>query len=221
MRHSSVPPHAQPLRADRLPALAAAAANSQEDSYNYQHARLRIKIECSFGMLRNKFLILARPLRWSFFKSDVTGEHGVEHASKPALLLRVCMKLHNACVDERMEEELSPYSDFSGGYETAEARAKGAARGFAEMQPTMASGWAHPEEGEVPSWDDEAAAAAAPAPGAEELNTEKKRKTQIERVSKARVRQTDAIGRLGIVRPSASAISANMRAARRYRQSAA
>jgi len=167
-------------------------------------------------MLVNKFLILSRPLSWSFF-SGARGESlGVETAPKPRLLLRVCMGIHNLCIERRMAEELSPYTDFSGGYETPQGRAQGRERGRADAQPSMASGWDHPTSGEVPSWEDADADAAMAAP-AVFADDARRRRAQIENVSEARVRLTDELAATGVTRPDPAVISANMRAARRHR----
>ena len=53
-------------------------------------------------MLTQKFLIFARPLPWMFFQSLASSS---EDFTKPVRLLRVAMKIHNACVDVHMEEE--------------------------------------------------------------------------------------------------------------------
>mmetsp|Transcript_3199 Transcript_3199/g.6260 ORF Transcript_3199/g.6260 Transcript_3199/m.6260 type:complete len:95 (-) Transcript_3199:56-340(-) len=89
-------------------------------------------------MLTQKFLVLGRPL-----------------------LLRACMKLHNACINDRIEEVGSKLSDPAG-------------------------------EEEVPSWDDEEAAAHMPDPESEKTKTEKQRQAQMEKVSKARVLLTES-----------------------------
>ena len=129
--------------------------------------------------------------------------------------------LHNACANERIEEMGSVLSDLAGGYETQEGRSKGRERGFADTQPTFASGWAHPQGGgEVPSWDDENAAENMPA-DKERTKAEKDRAAQMERVSKARVLITESLALHGVSRPDPSVVSANIRAARRARQGGA
>ena len=127
-----------------------ATKGSFEDSFNYQYSRARINIECAFGMLTQKFLILGRPLPWAFFKSTSTNGKETFNFEKASLLMRVAMKLHNACVDDRIEET-SVLSDLTGSYETPAGQANGRPRGYAETQPTMASEWAHPDGGSVPS----------------------------------------------------------------------
>jgi len=100
-------------------------------------------------MLTQKFLIFGRPLPWIFFKSP-TKEH--EDFDKAGRLLRVAMKIHNACIDGRLEEEEPHPSDFFGGYDHPRARAEGQHRGQAQTDPAMASGWAHPDGGNFSSW---------------------------------------------------------------------
>ena len=114
-----------------------AKPGSEKDVFNHQLSRARITIERAFGMLTRKFLILARPMPWAFFKgkTDADGKVNAEDFSKPRVLLRVCMKLHNACIDDRLEEMASVTSDFTGGYETPEARTAGAGRGEARARP--------------------------------------------------------------------------------------
>ena len=83
----------------------------------------------------------------------------------------------------------------------------------------MASGWAHPAgEEEVPSWDDEEAAAHMPDPESEKTKTEKQRQAQMKRESKARVLLTESLCASGVQHPDPSQASAKIRTARRARQ---
>ena len=177
-------------------------------------SRGRINIECAFGMLTQKFLILGRAMPWAWFSSPCSDED----FTKPRLLLRVCCKLHNACVDERIEELGSVVSNYAGGFETPEGREKGKPRGVADLQPTMASGFAPGSGAEhVPLWDDETAADHMPS-DKETKKAEKDEERQINNVSRARVLLTKSIAASGVQRPDPSMASANIRAARRARQ---
>ena len=135
-------------------------------------------------MLTQKFLIFARPLPWMFFQSLASSS---EDFTKPVRLLRVAMKIHNACVDVHMEEEGPHPSDFYGGYDTAKARAEAAHRGQAQHEPRTTSGRTSDDGStadQPPTWTDEEAAAAMP-PEYVARNTSKLRAKQMQ-VSKAR-----------------------------------
>ena len=97
-------------------------------------------------------------------------------------------------------------------YDTPAGRDAGRARGRANLNPTLASGWAHPDGGSVPSWSDEAAAAGA-APAYVHKDAARQRAKQLE-VSKARVLLTDRVANEGRRRPDPSVIAAQMRAAK-------
>ena len=190
-----------------------AANNSYEDSFNHQLSRARINIECAFGMLTQKFLIFARPLPWMFFQSLASSS---EDFTKPVRLLRVAMKIHNACVDVHMEEEGPHPSDFYGGYDTAKARAEAAHWGQAQYEPRMTSGQTSDDGStadQPPTWTDEEAAAAMP-PEYVARNTSKLRAKQMQ-VSKARVVLTDAIAAAGLHRPDAHQVARTIREAKR------
>lgn len=87
------------------------------DAFKYHQSRGRINIECAFGMLVRKFLVLARPMGMDLDKCRKT--------------VRVAMKLHNLCIDRQC---LGPaalesgvlVSDFTGRYETQWATARAA-----------------------------------------------------------------------------------------------
>ena len=161
-------------------------------------------------MLTSKFLIFARPLSWDFFMSRTSKED----FAKPRLLVRVGMKLHNVCVDVRMEEEASAFNDYSGNYSTPTGRAQGRPRGAAEATPAMASGWAHPDGTWVPSWGAEDGTAAE----AEQAATyDKSKDAQMTKVSKARQMMTDALEAKGTLRPDPIVVSQQIRAAKRRR----
>ena len=135
--------------------------------------------------------------------------------TKPSLLLRVAMKIHNACVDVHMQEEAPHPSDFYGGYDTPRARAEGAHRGQAQTEQATTSGQTH-EDGspaEEPTWTAAAAKAALP-PEYVAKNTSKQRETQL-KVSCARLRLTDKIAAQGLHRPDPEAVARAMRNAKR------
>lgn len=83
------------------------------DAFNYHQSRGRINIECAFGMLTKKFLLFSRPMCMDI--------------PKCRLLVRLAMKLHNLCIDERLGEAGAVVpTDFTGGYETRWAAEKAA-----------------------------------------------------------------------------------------------
>ena len=202
------------LTPSRTHAGAHAGIHSFEDSFNHQHSRARINIECAFGMLMNKFLIFARPLPWAFFKSPAR----TDDYSKPLILLRVAMKIHNACVEVRLEEDPVNASDFFGGYDTPSARAQGPRRGQAQTDPPLSSGRTHPDgsSAEPPTWSAEDAEAALP-PAYVQKNSSKARDVQINQVCKARVFLTDKIANAGLHRPDAETVASVIRAVKRNR----
>lgn len=60
-----------------------------KDSYNFYQSRCRINIECAFGILVRRWGILWRKMEISL--------------DKVPLVVGVCMKLHNLCIDHRLE----------------------------------------------------------------------------------------------------------------------
>ena len=62
------------------------------DNYNFYLSQLRINIECTFGMIINKFAILQSALLTT----------KLSFACKTFM---VCCILHNLCIDERLERE--------------------------------------------------------------------------------------------------------------------
>ena len=64
-----------------------AMANGPKDSYNFYHSQVRINIECSFGILTNRWHLLKTPLSSKISISQINA-------------LRSCLcKLHNFCID--------------------------------------------------------------------------------------------------------------------------
>ena len=64
-----------------------ATANGPKDSYNFYHSQVRINIECSFGILTN---------RWRLLKTPLSAKISVSRIN--ALISYLC-KLHNFCID--------------------------------------------------------------------------------------------------------------------------
>ena len=62
-------------------------SNGPRDSYNYYHSQVRINIECSFGVLTN---------RWRILKSPLSSHIPIHRIN--TLVLCLC-KLHNFCID--------------------------------------------------------------------------------------------------------------------------
>jgi hypothetical protein len=62
-------------------------SSGPEDAYNFYHSQLRIKIECSFGMLVHRWGILRKPIPYNITIKKTS-----------ALVLCLC-KLHNYCID--------------------------------------------------------------------------------------------------------------------------
>ena len=60
-----------------------------DDDFNFEQSSLRINIECAFGELVRRWGILWRPLEMRF--------------DKRAAVIGVCCRLHNFCVDRRLE----------------------------------------------------------------------------------------------------------------------
>mmetsp|Transcript_33765 Transcript_33765/g.75847 ORF Transcript_33765/g.75847 Transcript_33765/m.75847 type:complete len:94 (-) Transcript_33765:1098-1379(-) len=58
-----------------------------KDSFNFHLSQLRINVECAFGMLINRFGIFWRGIR----------SH--DDMFLPALIIDVCMMLHNFIID--------------------------------------------------------------------------------------------------------------------------
>eukprot|EP00951_Prasinocladus_malaysianus_P004824 scaffold34122_cov19-Prasinocladus_malaysianus.AAC.1 len=56
------------------------------DHFNFYQSRCRINVECAFGMLTERFGVLRRPLKPSL--------------AKVSLIVSVCLKLHNICVQD-------------------------------------------------------------------------------------------------------------------------
>ena len=63
------------------------------DAFNFYHSQVRINIECSFGMLVNKFPVLRKP-----FSSNI-------NISKVTAIVRCLCILHNFCIDVKESTE--------------------------------------------------------------------------------------------------------------------
>ena len=74
-------------------------SSGSKDNYNFFHSQLRINIECAFGMLVARWGILRSPLPNSIELKKVT-----------SLVLALC-KLHNYCIDCRMEGVPQPLAE--------------------------------------------------------------------------------------------------------------
>ena len=64
-----------------------AMTNGPKDSYNFYHSQVRINIECSFGILTN---------RWHLLKTPLSSKISISRIN--ALISCLC-KLHNFCID--------------------------------------------------------------------------------------------------------------------------
>ena len=93
-----------------------ATVNGLKDSYNFYHSRVRINIECSFGILPNCWCLLKTPLS---SKISISGIN--------ALISCLC-KLHNFCIDngnarppERYSHDPLTLMDFMDSNESDES----------------------------------------------------------------------------------------------------
>jgi len=117
------------------------------DSYNYQQSRGRINIECAFGMLTRKFLVLSRPMMMSIPRVRTT--------------VRCAAKLHNMCIASTPAKlETGIYaSDYSGRPDPLSGAH--AFRDPANFSRHMSSGTTDPdsgrpsEESPLPAWEDD------------------------------------------------------------------
>ena len=77
-----------------------------KDDYNFFHSQLRIRIECAFGMLVNRWGLLRRALssQMSFNRS--------------LLLVMTLCRLHNFCISERLRHK--ERSQMTGGFKIAQ-----------------------------------------------------------------------------------------------------
>jgi hypothetical protein len=69
-----------------------------KDSYNFYHSQLRIRIECTFGMLTH---------RWAILRSAIPMNISVKRA---VALVIALAKLHNFCIDEDEDVDVPPIS---------------------------------------------------------------------------------------------------------------
>ena len=66
--------------------------SGSKDDYNYYHSQVRIRIECSFGMLVNC---------WGILRKAISATISLEKSG--SLVVALCM-LHNFCITERLEQ---------------------------------------------------------------------------------------------------------------------
>ena len=71
-------------------------SSGPKDDYNFYHSQLRISIECAFGMLVNRWGILRRALPCAM---------GLRKST--SLVICLC-RMHNYCIDCRLESKQSP-----------------------------------------------------------------------------------------------------------------
>lgn len=64
---------------------------SEHDNFDYFQSAMRMPIECAFGILVQRWGILWKPLAVRF--------------DRRAALIAACIRLHNLCIDERIQEE--------------------------------------------------------------------------------------------------------------------
>jgi hypothetical protein len=88
------------------------------DSFNFYQSRLRINIECAFGELVRRWGILWRKM-----------EFAVERVP---LIISACMKLHNLCVEHRLETTESCFGDQRWGINTGPVLAPDGPFGYAQ-----------------------------------------------------------------------------------------
>ena len=73
----------------------AAVSGSTKDAYNFYHSQLRIRIECTFGMLTH---------RWAILRSAIPMNVTVQ---KTVALVLALAKLHNYCIDADGNSDLA------------------------------------------------------------------------------------------------------------------
>lgn len=71
-----------------------AAGRGTKDAYNFYHSQLRIRIECTFGMLTH---------RWSILRSAIPMNVSI---TKTIALVLALAKLHNYCIDNSDRESV-------------------------------------------------------------------------------------------------------------------
>ena len=132
--------------------------------FNYEQSSARINIECAFGMLKSKFLVFARPLKFNL--------------ERTFLIVRVAAKLHNLCIDVGLEAEDACEADAVGNPDPQVAPGSGDHRAAADLRRHLTSGTIDEEglptsESPKPAWFP--GAARAPRGGtcrARELHTQ-------------------------------------------------
>ena len=74
------------------PSVITPSGEPAHDDFDYHQSSNRMPIECAFGILVRRWGIFWRPLSMRF--------------DRRALVVEVCMKLHNFCIDRRIHESL-------------------------------------------------------------------------------------------------------------------
>jgi len=70
-----------------------------KDAYNFYQSQVRIRVECSFGMLVHRWAILRKPMPCNYTLGRITS------------LTHALCKLHNYCIDEG---EIKSYAQTRG-----------------------------------------------------------------------------------------------------------
>lgn len=73
------------------------------DSYNFHHSQLRIRVECAFGIFLQ---------RWGILRSAIANRVTI---SKTIALVMALAKLHNFCIDEESKDVSSPVPQMNRG----------------------------------------------------------------------------------------------------------
>ena len=71
--------------------MATPSGRTDMDDYDFEQSSNRIPIECAFGILIHRWGVLWKPLKCGF--------------ERRVPLISACMRLHNFCIDARMEDE--------------------------------------------------------------------------------------------------------------------
>lgn len=106
----------------------AVGGGRKDDDYNFYHSQVRIKIECAFGMLVN---------RWGILRSALSAQISLRKVG--ALVMCLC-RLHNYCISERLRKNgvVEVEDAGNGGVPLATARdaAEISANGGVPLEPS-------------------------------------------------------------------------------------